>query len=57
LLNHGLDAPAFAEQDGFFVVTFPGPNGNYDRLKVPEGAAGLVSPAIEAQLNKRQKRF
>jgi hypothetical protein len=29
MLNHGLDAPVFAEQDGFFVVTFPGPNGNH----------------------------
>jgi predicted HTH transcriptional regulator len=57
MLNHGLDAPAFAEQDGFFVVTFPGPAGNYDRLKVPEGVVGLVTPAIEAQLNDRQKRM
>jgi len=55
MLNHGLDAPVFAEQDGFFVVTFPGPAGNYERLKVPEGAAGLVPPAVEAQLNDRQK--
>jgi predicted HTH transcriptional regulator len=55
MLNHGLDAPTFAEQDGYFVVTFPGPNGNYDRIKTPEGATGLVSPAVEAQLNDRQK--
>jgi ATP-dependent DNA helicase RecG len=55
MLNHGLDAPAFSEQDGYFVVTFPGPNGNYDRLKIPEGAAGTVPPALEAQLNDRQK--
>ena len=57
MLNHGLDAPAFAEQDGFFVVTFPGPNGNYGRLKVPEGIAVLITPAIEAQLNDRQKEI
>ena len=57
MLNHGLDAPAFSEQDGFFVVTFPGPNGNYDRLKVPEGIAVLITPAIEAQLNDRQKEI
>jgi predicted HTH transcriptional regulator len=57
MLNHGLDAPAFAEQDGYFVVTFPGPNGNYERLKVAEGTPSLVSPAIEAQLNKRQKKI
>lgn len=57
MLNHGLDAPTFAEQDGYFVVTFPGPNGNYDRIKTPEGATGLVPPAVEAQLNDRQKRI
>ncbi len=32
--SHGLDAPAFAEQDGFCVVTFPSRAGSYDRLKV-----------------------
>ena len=57
MLNHGLDAPAFSEHDGYFIVTFPGPNGNYDRIKTPEGAAGLVSPAVEAQLNDRQKQI
>jgi predicted HTH transcriptional regulator len=51
MLNHGLDAPAFSEQDGYFVATFPGPNGNYDRLKTPESAPGLISPAVEARLN------
>ena len=55
MLNHGLDAPAFTEQDGYFVVTFSGPNGNYDRLKVPEGAAGTIPPAVESQLNPRQR--
>jgi predicted HTH transcriptional regulator len=55
MLNHGLDAPAFSEHDGYFVVTFPGPNGNYERLKVAEGTPGLVSPAVESQLNKRQR--
>lgn len=55
MLNHGLDAPAYAEQDGYFIVIFPGPNGDYDRLKVPEGATGLISPAAESQLNERQK--
>jgi predicted HTH transcriptional regulator len=57
MLNHGLDTPAFSEQDGYFVVTFPGPNGNYERLKVSEGTPGLVSPAVEAQLNHRQKQI
>jgi predicted HTH transcriptional regulator len=57
MLNHGLDAPTFTEQDGYFVVTFPGPNGNYDRLKVPAGTAGLITPAVESQLNERQRKI
>ena len=57
MLNHGLDAPTFAEEDGYFVVTFPGPKGNYDRLKVPEGVVGRITPAVEARLNERQKKM
>jgi predicted HTH transcriptional regulator len=57
MLDHGLDAPAYAEQDGYFIVTFEGPNGDYDRLKVPERTTGLISPAIEARLNERQKQI
>ena len=57
MLDHGLDAPVISQQDGYFVVTLPGPAGNYDRLKVPAGATGLVTPAIEKQLNKRQRRI
>jgi len=57
MLNHGLDEPRIDQQDGFFVVTLPGPAGNYDRIKVPADALGLVTPAVEAQLNERQKRI
>lgn len=57
MLNHGLDAPEFALQDGFFVVTLRGPAGNYDRLIVPAGATGLITPSIEAQLNRRQRKI
>jgi ATP-dependent DNA helicase RecG len=57
MLNHGLDGPVFGEQDGYFVVTLPGVNGNYDRIKTPENAAGLIAPAVEAQLNERQKKI
>jgi predicted HTH transcriptional regulator len=39
------------------VVTLPGPKGNYDRLKTPTNAAGLITPAIEAQLNERQRKI
>lgn len=55
MLNHGLDAPKLDQQDGYFVVTLPGPAGDYDRLKVPEGVTGTITPAVEAQLNERQK--
>jgi predicted HTH transcriptional regulator len=57
MLNHGLEAPLYAQQDGYFVATFQGPNGNYERLKLPDGAVGFISPAVEAQLNERQKRI
>jgi predicted HTH transcriptional regulator len=57
MLDHGLDAPSFFEQDGFFIVTLPGPNGDYDRINVPENATGLITPAMEAQLNERQRKI
>ena len=57
MLNHGLDAPLYAQQDGYFVATFQGPNGNYERLKLPDGAVGFITPAVEAQLNERQKKI
>jgi predicted HTH transcriptional regulator len=55
MLDHGLDAPGLSQGDGYFVVTLRGPNGDYDRLKLPANAAGPITPAIEAQLNDRQK--
>jgi predicted HTH transcriptional regulator len=55
MLNHGLDEPRIDQQDGFFIVTLPGPTGNYDRLKTSANASGLITPAVEAQLNKRQR--
>ena len=55
MLDHGLDEPKIDQQDGFFVVTLPGPAGNYDRIRTPATASGPVTPAIEAQLNERQK--
>jgi len=57
MLNHGLDAPTYTQEDGYFAVSFYGPNGDYERLRVPEGSAGLISPAVEAQLNERQKKI
>ncbi len=57
MLNHGLEEPAIAQQDGFFVVTLPGPAGNFDRIRVPVNAGGLVTPAMEAALTERQKKM
>lgn len=57
MLNHGLAAPEIAQQDGFFVVTLRGPAGDYDRLKVPAGTSGPITPAVEAQLNRRQRKI
>jgi ATP-dependent DNA helicase RecG len=57
MLDHGLDVPQLDQQDGFFVVTLYGPNGNYDRLMTPIDAAVLITPAMEARLNDRQKRI
>jgi predicted HTH transcriptional regulator len=57
MLNHGLDAPELSQSDGYFVVTFPGPDGDYDRIRVTGKVAGPVTPAIEEQLNDRQKKI
>ena len=58
MLNHGLDRPVLGTQDGYFEVTFYGPGDDLERLKVPTNATGiLVEPAVEAQLNERQKEM
>jgi len=54
MLNHGLDQPLLGTDTGYFQVTFPGPGDDIDRIQVPETSL-LVTPAVEAQLNKRQK--
>ncbi len=57
MLNHGLEEPKIDQQDGFFIVTLPGPDGKYDRIRTPAHAGGPITPAIEAQLNERQKKI
>ncbi len=58
MLNHGLDQPLLGTDTGYFQVTFPGPGENLDRLRMPVDASGaLVTPAMEAQLNERQKKM
>jgi len=57
MLDHGLKEPEITQQDGFFVVTLPGPAGDYERIRTPENAGGPVTPAIEAVLTARQKKM
>ena len=56
MLNHGLDQPLLGTDTGYFQVTFPGPGENLDRIRVPETQL-TITPAIELQLNERQKRI
>ena len=55
--NHGLDTPLCAQQDGYFVITFHSPKGDDERLKLPEGASGIITSAVEAQLSDRQRKI
>lgn len=58
MLNHGLDQPLLGSESGYFQVTFPGPGENLERLRAPVGVQNpLVTPAVEAQLNERQKKM
>jgi ATP-dependent DNA helicase RecG len=56
MLDHGLDQPLLGTDMGYFHITFPGPGENVERLTVPRGRL-LVTPAVEAQLNERQRRM
>ncbi len=57
MLDHGLDGPCIDLQDGFFVVTLSGPDGNYDRIRTPNTNQMSVSPALESRLTDRQRRM
>ena len=56
MLDHGLAEPLIGTDTGYFLVTFPGPGENIDHIRVPEKRL-LVTPALEAQLNERQKKI
>jgi predicted HTH transcriptional regulator len=56
MLNHGLGQVLLGSDTGYFQISFPGPGENLDQIRVP--ATGLlVTPAVEAQLNKRQRKI
>lgn len=57
MLDHGLDAPDLSRADGYFIVTLPGPNGDYDRIRVTGDVVGPVTPSIEKQLTERQRKM
>jgi predicted HTH transcriptional regulator len=54
MLNHGLDQPLLGTDMGYFQIIFPGPGENIERIRVPDTRL-LVTPAVEARLNERQK--
>jgi len=54
MLDHGLDQPLIGTDTVYFQMTFPGPSERIERLRVPEKRL-LVTPAVEAQLNERQR--
>ncbi len=56
MLNHGLDQPVLGTDTGYFQVCFPGPGENLDRIRVPENRLD-ITPAVEAQLNERQRKM
>lgn len=57
MLNHGLDEPKIGLIDGELVVTLPGPGDDLERIKAPYHIQGPISPAVEAELNERQKNI
>lgn len=56
MLNHGLDKPLIGTNTGYFQITFSGPGENIERLRMPEQSL-LVTQAVEAQLNERQRKI
>ena len=55
MLDHGLDRPSFAPDDGCVVVTLPGPADNMERIRVLEDVPSGLTPAQEEVLNDRQR--
>lgn len=55
--DHGLSDFILEQRDGYFKVILSGPDGNFERLRTPSDARGVVPPSVEAQLNQRQKQI
>lgn len=56
MLDHGLDPPLLGTDMGYFQVIFQGPGENIESLRVHEKRL-LITPAVEAQLNERQRQI
>jgi predicted HTH transcriptional regulator len=56
MLDHGLDEPRIGSDPGYFQIVFLGPGDNIERIRAPKSQA-MVTPAVEAQLNDRQKEI
>jgi predicted HTH transcriptional regulator len=53
MLGHGLDEPKLAIDDGYFVVTLPGPGENLDRIRAPTANDNQAL----TQLSERQQKI
>jgi predicted HTH transcriptional regulator len=56
MLDHGLDHPLLGTDSGYFQLTFKGPGNDLNRLTAPTSQL-VVTPAIEARMNDRQKKI
>jgi ATP-dependent DNA helicase RecG len=58
MIDHGLDAPQFEMNDGYFQVILPGPGDNLKRIRIPANAGvSAMPPSLEEKLSDRQKRI
>ena len=58
MLNHGLDRLRLATDVGYFQVIFPGPGDDLDSIRIQSSSIDqFITPAVEAQLNDRQKQM
>jgi predicted HTH transcriptional regulator len=55
MLDHGLERPGFAADDGCIVLTLPGPADDMERIRLPAGVPTDLTPAQEDALNDRQR--
>lgn len=57
MLNHGLDKPDIKIIEDEVNVILYGPGDNLDRIKTPRNVPGIIPPAMEEKLNRRQRKM